>query len=189
MNRRDPSAFDVHRVDLSTGDLALVAENPGDVGDWVTDPHGRLLAAVAQTPDGDTEIRVRAAEDEPFRPLAVYANEDGGDVHGFTPEGGGLWVGSARGADRTRLVRLDVETGEEAVVDEHPAVDLTSVVLRRRTGELLSVVYLVDRLEWHHHDDAFGAAVEAARSLHPGDLQGISRDDAEERWCDVQRRP
>ena len=182
MNRRDPSAFDVHRVDLATGDLALVAENPGDVGDWVTDPQGRLLAAVAQTPDGDTEIRVRGAEGEPFRPLAVYANEDGGDVHGFTPDGGGLWVASARGTDRKRLVRLDVATGDEAVVDEHPAVDLTGVVLRSRTGELLSAVYLVDRLEWHHHDETFGAAVEAARGLHPGDLQGISRDDAEQRW-------
>jgi hypothetical protein len=182
MNQRDPSAFDVHRLHLGTGAAELVAENPGDVGSWVTDRHGRLLAAVAQTAEGDTEIRVRASEDEPFRSLAVYANEDGGDVHGFTPDGDGLWVGSAKGTDRKRLVRLDLGTAEEAVVDEHPAVDLAAVVLRDRSGELLSAVYLVDRLEWHHHDEAFGASVEAARRLHRGDLQGISRDDAEERW-------
>ena len=182
MNRRDPSAFDVHRLDLATGALELVAENPGNIGHWVTDQGGRLLAAAAQTAEGDTEVLVRGSEDEPFRSLAVYANEDGGDVHGFTPDGHGLWVGSARGVDRKRLVRLDLTTAEEQVVDEHPEVDLATVVLRSRTGELLSAVYLVDRLEWHHHDEAFGARVEAARRLHTGDLQGISRDDAEERW-------
>ena len=182
MNRRDPTAFDVHRLDLVSGELELVAENPGNIGDWVTDPQGRLRAAAAQTPEGDTELLVRDHEDEPFRSLAVYANEDGGDVFGFTPDGSSLWVASAKGTDRKRLVRLSVVDAEEEVVDEHPDVDLTTAVLRDRTGELLAAVYLTERLEWHHHDEVFGRRVEAARALHRGDLQGISRDEAEERW-------
>ena len=182
MNRRDPSAFDVHRLDLVSGDLEMVAENPGNIADWVTDQEGRLLAAAAQTPDGDTEILVRASEDEPFRSLAVYANEDGGDLYGFTPGGGALWVASAKATDRKRLVRLRLVDAEEEVVDEHPEVDLTTVVLRERTGELLAAVYLTERLEWHHHDEEFGRRVEAAGALHHGDLQGISRDEAERHW-------
>lgn len=182
MNQRDPSLFDVHRLDLVSGQLELVAENPGNIGDWITDRRGHLLAAAAQTPEGDTEILVRDREDEGFRSLAVYANEDGGDVYGFTPEGDALWVASAKGTDRTRLVRLLLSSGAEEVVDEHPEVDLTSAVLRRRTGELLAAVYLTDRLEWHFHDDVLEQHFRAAEALHHGDLQGISRDEAEERW-------
>lgn len=182
MNRRDPTAFDVHRLDLVGGGLELVAENPGHIADWVTDHRGRLLAAAAQTPEGDTEILVRGSEDEAFRSLTVYANEDGGGVVGFTPDGDALWVASARDTDRQRLVRLDLATGQEAVVDEHPEVDLATAVLRDRTGELLAAVYAVDRLEWHFHDEAFAAACRAARRLHHGDLQGISRSDDERHW-------
>jgi len=182
MNQREPSAFDVHRLDLVSGELELVAVNPGNIGDWVTDPQGRLLAAAAQTPEGDTEILVRASEDDPFHSLAVYANEDGGDLYGFTPEGDALWVASAKGTDRKRLVRLRLVDAKEEVVDEHPDVDLTTAVIRGRTGELLAAVYLTERLEWHYHDEVFGGRVEAARSLHRGDLQGISRDEVEQRW-------
>ncbi|MEX2659578.1 MAG: S9 family peptidase [Acidimicrobiales bacterium] len=182
MNRRDPSAFDVHRVDLVSGELELVAENPGDIGDWVVDVEGRVRAAAAQTPAGDTEILVRDAEDEPFRSLTVYDNEDGGDVYGFTPDGTALWVASAKGTDTKRLVRLDTTSAEEDVVDEHPDVDLTTAVIRRRTGELLAAVYVVERLEWHYHDAAFEEACEAARRLHHGDLQGVSMSEDERRW-------
>jgi dipeptidyl aminopeptidase/acylaminoacyl peptidase len=182
MNQRDHSAFDVHRLHLGTGAIELAAENPGHIADWVTDPSGRLLAATAQTPEGDTEVLVRSTEDEPFRSLTVYANEDGGSVFGFTPDGGGLWVASARGVDRLRLVRLDLATGEEEVVDEHPEVDLAEAVLRDRTGELLAAVYVADRLDWHFHDEGFATACRAAQALHHGDLQGISRSRDERRW-------
>ncbi len=185
MNQRDPSAFDLHRVDLVSGTLELVAENPGNIGDWVVHHDGRVLAAAAQTPEGDTEVLVRDAEDEPFRPLAVYANEDGGDIYGFTPDGDALWVASAKGTDTKRLVRLGLTTGEEEVVDEHPDVDLATAVIRRRTGELLAAVYQEERLAWRYHDDTFGSACEAARRLHHGDLQGVSMSEDEQRWVVV----
>lgn len=41
-----------------------------------------------------------------------------------TPDGNGLWIGSSRGSDRTRLVRVDLTTGEEIGVDSHPVFDL-----------------------------------------------------------------
>ncbi len=41
-----------------------------------------------------------------------------------TPDGTGVWMGSNRGTDRTRLVRLDLTTGEETDVDSHPDLDL-----------------------------------------------------------------
>jgi dipeptidyl aminopeptidase/acylaminoacyl peptidase len=192
MNRRNPQCFDVHRLDLGTGTLEVVAENPGNIAGWHTDNAGRLLAASAQTSAGDTEILVRASEDEDFHSLTVYANEDGGNVYGFTPDGAALWVGSARDADLTRLVRLDLATGEETLIHAHGEVDLSGPVLRSRTGELLAVLYMVDRLEVAFLDDDFERKWRRAAELHHGDLSGLSMDDEERTWVvsfDDDREP
>ena len=37
MNQRDPSLFDVYRLNLQTGQLTLDTENPGGVIRWVAD--------------------------------------------------------------------------------------------------------------------------------------------------------
>jgi len=176
MNKRNPQLFDAYRVDLETGELELIAENPGNWADFTVAHDGRLLAVSAQTPTGDTEILVRDDEGGEFRSLRVYANEDGGGVYGYTPDLSALWVASAVGVDKTRLVQLDVKSGEETPVDSDDEVDLEQAVIRGRTGELLAAIYVKDRLVWHFFDPAYEAKVEAARTLHRGDLQGLSMD-------------
>lgn len=192
MNQRDPHCFDVHRLELATGALELVAENPGNIAGWHTDSAGRLLGATAQTPAGDTEILVRDDENDDFRSLTVYANEDGGSVFGFTPDGAALWVGSARGTDLTRLVRLDLTTGEETEVHSHAEVDLGGPILRSRTGELLAVINMADRLEVTFFDADFQRKWGQAAALHHGDVAGVSMDDDETTWVvsfDDDREP
>jgi dipeptidyl aminopeptidase/acylaminoacyl peptidase len=182
LNKREPSAFDVHRLTISTGDLELVAENPGNIGSWVTDVQGRLLAAVTQTPTGDSGVLVRAREDEEFRPLREFANEDDVNVYGFTPDGTGLYVGTAEGSDLARLCTLDVTTAELTVVDEDEEADVEGAFLHNLTGELLGAVYTRDRLVFHPLDPAFAKVWEQADAIHPGDIAGISGDDTKTKW-------
>ncbi|HWH35250.1 MAG TPA: S9 family peptidase [Acidimicrobiales bacterium] len=192
LNQRDPQCFDVHRLELATGRLEVVAENPGNIAGWHTDAGGRLLAASAQTPAGDSEILVRDSEGAPFRTLTVYANEDGGNVYGFTPDGSALWVGSAQGRDLTRLVRLDLATAEETDICGHDEVDLGGPILRSRTGELLAAIFVVDRLQVVFFDEEFEAKWHRAAALHHGDVAGVSMDDDERTWVvsfDDDREP
>ena len=182
LNKRDPSAFDVHRLTISTGDLELVAENPGDIGSWVTDPKGRLLAAVTQTPTGDSGVLVRSSEDEDFRPLREFANEDDVNVYGFTPDGTALFIGTAEGSDLSRLCTLDVATAEVTVVDEDEEADLSGPFLDHRTGKLLGAVYVHDRVVFHAHDDDFAAVWAQAAALHPGDIAAVWGDDSQTKW-------
>ena len=44
MNRRNPEVFDAWRMDVRSGEMRLVAENPGNVQGWITDHDGRLRA-------------------------------------------------------------------------------------------------------------------------------------------------
>jgi len=65
LNLRDRRAFDMHRVDLTTGAIVLDTENPGDVVGWVTDPAFQIRGAMAQNPkDASTVLRVRDAKDK-----------------------------------------------------------------------------------------------------------------------------
>ena len=60
LNLRDRALFDVYRLNLKNGALELDTENPGDVAGWGTDAQFRVRSAQVATPEGGTEIRVRA---------------------------------------------------------------------------------------------------------------------------------
>jgi hypothetical protein len=45
MNRRNKEVFDVYRLNTVTGDLKMVAENPGNIMGWMTDHDGKVRVA------------------------------------------------------------------------------------------------------------------------------------------------
>src|SRR5256886_12702585 len=50
LNKRNKEVFDAYRLDLKTGELLLVAENPGNITSWLTDHASNIRGA--QTSDG-----------------------------------------------------------------------------------------------------------------------------------------
>jgi len=181
-NRRDRSVFDVERLDLATGALTPVAENPGNIIGWVADRHGAVLGAYAQTPTGDYQLLVRDTEQDDFRVLAEFDNEDGGQPYGFDSDGGVMWVGSARGSDRSRLVAIDVATGAETVIDEDEVADLGMPIISDRHRTLLGAAYLRDRLVVHAFDDRFARDFEKVRKIADGDPRITGSDADETMW-------
>jgi len=192
LNRDSPQLFDAYRLGLASGELEVVAKNPGNVAGWTTDFHGAVRAATAQTPEGDSEILVRDAADGPFRSLRIYSNEDNGVVVGFTPDGASVWVGTAEGLDTMGVVKVDVTSGAQAVVDHDELADLADLVASDRTGELQAVAYLRDRRVMHFFDPELEARWKRAEDLHSGDLASVSMDLSEDRWVvtfDDDREP
>ena len=182
MNLRSPDRFDAYRLRLANGRLTLVGENPGNVIGWVPDRDGRVRAAYAQTPSGDYEILAREGEGDPLRVVAGYANEDEGTPYAFTADGTALWVGSGRDSDLSRLVRLDLASGEETVVDQDDQVDLSGPIISDRTGELLGAAYMRDRLHISFHDERFRGDWETISALHHGDPRVSGQDADETAW-------
>jgi dipeptidyl aminopeptidase/acylaminoacyl peptidase len=181
-NRRDRGLFDVERVNLQTGAIERIAENPGNIMGWLTDREGKLRAAFAQTPTGDHQILVRDDEAQPFRVLAEYANEDSGSPYAFTADGREIYVGSARDNDLVRLVAVDVATGAERVIDADDEADLGAPIISDRTGELVGAAYRRDRIVLHAFDEAFARDWERVRAIHPGDPMIGSTNDDETLW-------
>ena len=191
LNSRRPDLIDLHELDLTTGGLTTVAENPGDVVAWLRTPD-RLLVFTT-TDDGDHVLAEWADGDR--RPIARFTDLLLGVLPlALTPDGTGLWIGSARGSDRTRLVRLDLASGEEIGVDSHPVFDLdtprpdvdprfaSALILHPSTGELLGARYLGARQEIHALDPHFAAVLPRLAELSDGDLAHVSCDAIGQRW-------
>ena len=195
LNKRDPALFDAYELDIASGELTMLAENPGGGASWFSGRDGELFA-LAVTSDGDVELSSWDATTEELRSIAIY---DGADYTmgvfpiAVTPDAKSLWIGSNRHPDRTTVARLDVATGEETEVDSHPTFSVdpraqvwplfpSPLILSRRTGELLGVRYLGERQVIHALDPDFAAILANLEKLSDGDLSALSSDDSEQRW-------
>ncbi|MFN5370452.1 MAG: TolB family protein, partial [Bacteroidia bacterium] len=47
LNMRNPEIFDAYRINIITGEMKLVGENPGNITGWQTDNQGRIRVAVS----------------------------------------------------------------------------------------------------------------------------------------------
>src|SRR5436305_2163071 len=75
LNKDNPQLHDIYRLDLPTGELTKIAENPGFVG-WVADNEMRVRAGLAPTADGGMQMMVRDTEDGDWRLLATVEQGD-----------------------------------------------------------------------------------------------------------------
>ncbi|OCB46766.1 peptidase [Mycobacterium vulneris] len=190
-NNRDPQLIDAYELDIATGELTLLAENPGNVIMWLCAPNGDLFTNTL-TADGDVEISQWDSATASLRPIKVYDGTDypvGIFPVAISPDGTGIWLGSHEGSDRTRLVRIDVATGAETEVDSHPTFDVgnqmvlpSPFILSERTGELVGARFYGERQVIHALDANFAAVLENLTKLSDGDLGAISSDDSEQKW-------
>jgi dipeptidyl aminopeptidase/acylaminoacyl peptidase len=195
INNRSVQQFDVHELDIATGTLTLLAENPGHVYFWLCSDDGDLFAT-SLTSGGDLEMSRWEPSTSTLTPIVTF---DGADyplgIHPIvlTPDGKGVWLGSNRGTDRTRLVHLDLATGAETEVDSHPEFDLdprgnvstavpSTLIQHRRTGDLIGARYLGERQVVHALDAHFAEVLANVEKLSEGDLGLISSDEEGRRW-------
>lgn len=194
MNARHPALIDLHRLNIETGDLETIAENPGRFVRWLAIPHGSPHAIVVNS---ENDYELTRYENGQFVPIATFDGNDNplGPLPCVpTPQGKSLWIGSNRGTDRTLLARIDLATGEESEIDDHPVFDLDtprpeadprfppSLVLNPATGALLGARYLGERQVIHALDPNFAAVLKKLSALSDAEPGHISCDAAGNRW-------
>lgn len=179
-NKRNPEVFDVYRANVHSGELTLVAENPGNIVAWQTDHMGRVRAALAS--DGlDTAVLYRDTESEPFREIIKADFRTSIYPEFFTPDNRELYVFSNRGRDNIALVIIDpARPDEERLVFEVQGYDLDGAGYSHQREVLTMVSYQTDKPQYHFFDELTAQRFARLREKLPGyeiALQSETRDE------------
>jgi dipeptidyl aminopeptidase/acylaminoacyl peptidase len=218
LNDRDPQLHDVHALDLATGELTLVAQNPGFVT-WLVDSDLRLRGAITMDADGGAQVLLRselpagvaagpdpAASDQASYSLYLEIPPDDAastDVIGFTraepdsdgrPGPGAMLLLSSIGTNATRLERHDLVTGERTALAGDTEYDVAGVWQHPETLEAQAVEYLRERQEILPLDDSLAPDLDALDDLTAGTgpLDGeisVGRRERSDRWWTVSVSP
>src|SRR5829696_7459923 len=179
----DASTQEDSNLTLSTGDLELVAKNPGNTVGWVVDPHLMVRGAMAATPEGGFDLLLRG-EEAGWRKILGWGKEDAlsSAPVGFTGDGEKMYLVDSRGANASRLVLLDLTDGATQTLVEDPRYDVGQVVTHPDTYEAQAAAVERARTEWVVLDDAIREDFEVIESLGRGDFGVTSRDRSDENW-------
>lgn len=146
-NERSPEVFDVYRINVATGAMRLVAENPGNIVQWSTDHDGSVRIAV--TSDGvNSTLLFRSHDDDSFRAVITTSFKETLSPLFFTFDNAKLYALSNLGRDKAALVIFDPATAKETeALFEHPEVDVSNLFYSRKRKALTAITYITDKLE------------------------------------------
>ena len=184
LNKESPELHDVYQLTLSTGELELVAKNPGNVVGWVADHDFEVRGALTATPEGGSNLLLREGGGNDWQETISWSKEDAltsGPV-GFTGNSEKMYLLDSRGVNAARLVVFDPASGETETLVEDPRYDVGDVMVHPETHEAQAAAIGRARTEWVILDDAIREDFEEIKDLNRGDFAITSRDHADERW-------
>jgi dipeptidyl aminopeptidase/acylaminoacyl peptidase len=141
LNQRLKEVFDAYDLDLATGQLTLVAENPGNITAWGADHAGRIRYAIATDGVNQTYL-YRDTPKASFKPVLTTTFRDQFAPQVFTADNRKLYVASNIGRDKVAIVLVDPATAkEEKLVYARDDVDVGGVAWSRARHRAAYVNY------------------------------------------------
>ncbi len=112
MNKRDPTNFDIYKVNIRTGELKPYLINPGNITEWFPDDDGKIR--LVKSSDGvDETILYRPNDDAPFKPIIKNNFINRVQPIAFTGAKNYFYALSNVNRDKTALVEINAEDGKE----------------------------------------------------------------------------
>ena len=147
LNKRNPQIHDPYRINVNDGKMVLIAENPGNISEWMTDHDGKLR--VATTSDGvNTSLLYRDKESDEFKLILTTDFKVSIAPLFFTFDNKNLYVASNRGRDKTAIFEFDLSKSKEGrLIFEHNEVDVSGLMFSRKRKVLTGVNYTVAKNE------------------------------------------
>ena len=152
INKRNPQVHDVYRLNVNTGDLELIAENPGNISGWMTDNDGKLR--IAMTSDGvNSSLLYRKNEKDDFKEVLTTNFKESVSPLFFTFDNKELYVSSNRHRDKSSIYKFDLEEGTETdLIFEHPEVDVYGLMKSKKRRIITGVSFYTDKQNYKFYD-------------------------------------
>ena len=153
LNKRNPRIHDVYRMNVNSGEMEMIAENPGNIQGWMTDNDGKLR--IATTSDGvNTSLLYRENESEDFKPILTTNFKESVSPLYFTFDNQELYVASNRGRDKSAIFKFDLGTAKEGeLIFENDEVDVYGLMRSKKRKKITGVSYTTDKRQMHFFDE------------------------------------
>ncbi len=153
LNKRDKMVFDPYRLNIKSGKMEMLAENPGNIQGWMTDHKGKLRIAYAIVDGVNTSILYRDTEDEEFETVITTSFKDELSPRFFTFDNKNVIATSNLGRDKSVIVEYDITNGKELkVLYENDDYDVSGVYYSRKRKVLTAASYTSWKRERHFFD-------------------------------------
>ena len=183
MNKRNPQVFDPYRLNINTGELTMLAENPGNIVGWMTDHEGKLRVAFSVVDGINTSILFRETEKDKFKTIITTSFKETMNPSFFTFDNKNLYAVSNLGRDKTAVVEFNLSTGkEEKVLYENPQYDVDQLNYSRARKVMTGARFTSWKRERHFFDQKWENIIGDLKNKL-GDIEfGItSQDKAEDK--------
>lgn len=141
LNKRIPQVFDPYRLNINSGKMKLLYENPGNITGWGTDHDGKLRLAYV-TNGVDNTIMYRESEDQPFKEVITTDFKQTLEPQFFDFDNGNIvYALSNLGRDKTAVVKYDLKENkelEEIFINEEVDVDGISYSRKNKVPTIIN---------------------------------------------------
>jgi dipeptidyl aminopeptidase/acylaminoacyl peptidase len=156
LNKRNPQVFDPYRLNLETGEMEMLAENPGNIQGWMFDHDGKLRIAFAIVDGVNVSLLYRETEADEWNSVLTTSFKDNVSPEFFTFDNKNVIATSNLGRDKSAVVEFDIANGKEVeVLYENPEYDVSGVSYSRKRKVMTSANYTSSKREKHFFDKQY----------------------------------
>ena len=181
LNKRNPQVFDPYRLNLKTGEMQMIAENPGNIQGWMLDHEGNLRIAIAIVDGINQSILYRKTEADEWKTILTTNFKEGFSPQFFTFDNKNIIGTSNLGRDKSAVVEFNPETGEEVqILYKNNDYDVSYVSYSRKRKVITAASYTGWKRERHFFDPLTEERFNKLQGHLPGYELGISGSNDEE---------
>ncbi|OQX96429.1 MAG: S9 family peptidase, partial [Bacteroidetes bacterium 4572_117] len=154
LNKRDKRVFDAYRLNIKTGKMDMIAENPGNIQGWMTDHEGKLRVAIAVVDGINSQILYRENESSKFKAVYTGNFKEALNPLFFTFDNKKLYVSSNLNRDKSAIYTYDVANNKlEDLIFENDRYDVAGLAYSKKRKVLTSVSWTSWKRQKHFLDE------------------------------------
>jgi dipeptidyl aminopeptidase/acylaminoacyl peptidase len=165
LNKRKKEVFDLYKLNVNTGKLRMIDENPGNISYWKQDQNGEIRLAV--TTDGVNEkILFRETTSSSYKEVISLNFKETLYPISFTEDGTSVYALSNLNRDKVALVKFNLLTAQETeVVFQHKDVDVNDMSFSYKNNKPLFTTFRTNKLSTHYLDPSLAAIEKAIQKI------------------------
>ena len=153
LNKRNKQVFDPYRLNLKTGEISMLAENPGNIQGLMFDHDGKLRIATAIVDGVNQSILYRENEEDEFKTIITTNFKEGFNPQFFTFDNKNIIGSSNLGRDKYAIVEFDPVTAQEVrVLYANDDYDVNGVGYSRKRKVITAAYFESWKSERHYFD-------------------------------------